>query len=288
MSDPFEDQLRSTFRQVAQQTTTSHDLGAPAPAPRPSRSRRLMATSALSVLALVGGGAFLATRDNGGPQTVQAAAGDATSGPETTAPSMASALANMCSSASGVTLPPKLADGQAALQGIIGKVCAGGSLMSANPFAACGIDAGSLRDMLAPVMSDLGPQLAALKAMVAEFEPRIHAITDDPATKAKLDAAEATLRQRLESLSDPANRPDLSDPAVRQQLFDEVKADLAPLSSDPALKAKVDALATDLKARLEAFAASPDGQALKNNLQNGALKDQATALAEKLKACLPK
>ena len=73
MTDPFEDQLRSTFRQVAQQTTTSHDLGVPgpAPAPRPSRSRRLIATSALSVLALVGGGVFLATRDNGGPQTVQ-------------------------------------------------------------------------------------------------------------------------------------------------------------------------------------------------------------------------
>ena len=30
MNDPFEDQLRSTFRQVAQQTTTSHDLGLPA------------------------------------------------------------------------------------------------------------------------------------------------------------------------------------------------------------------------------------------------------------------
>src|SRR5689334_24306972 len=111
MSDPFEDPLRSTFRQVAQQTTTSHDLGVPAPAPRPSRSRRLVATSALSVLALVGGGVFLATRDDGGAQTVQAAAGDATSAPETTMPSITSALANICSNASGVTLPPKLADG---------------------------------------------------------------------------------------------------------------------------------------------------------------------------------
>ena len=286
MSDPFEDQLRSTFRQVAQQTTTSHDLGVPAPAPRPSRSRRLVATSALSVLALVGGGAFLATRDDNAPQTVQAAAGDATSGPETTMPSMAAALANMCANAPDISLPPKLADGQAALQGMLGKVCAGGSLMSANPFAACGVDASSLRDLLAPLMSDLGPQLEQLKAIFADFEPRIRAITDDPAMKTKLDAAKAALQSRLEGLSDPAT---LSDPAVRQKLYDDLESDLAPLTSDPALKAKVEALADDLKARLDAFAASPDGQALKDKFGDGsALKAQAEALAEKLKGCLPK
>jgi hypothetical protein len=48
-------------------------------------------------------------------------------------------------------------------------------------------------------------------------------------------------------------------------------------------------LATDLRTRLEAFAASPDGQALKNKFADGsALKAQAEALAEKLKGCLPK
>ena len=34
MNEPFEEQLRSTFRQVAQQTTTTHDVGLPPPSPR--------------------------------------------------------------------------------------------------------------------------------------------------------------------------------------------------------------------------------------------------------------
>ena len=44
-----------------------------------------------------------------------------------------------------------------------------------NPFAACGIEAGAFGDLLAPVMTDLGPLLDRLKAVVAEFEPRIRA-----------------------------------------------------------------------------------------------------------------
>jgi hypothetical protein len=292
MNDPFEDQLRSTLRQVAQQTTTTHDLGVPASSPRPSRSRRLVVTSALSVLALVGGGVFFATRGDGGTQTVQAAAGEATtSAPETTVPSIGAALANVCSNASGVTLPPRLSDAQSAIQSMLGKVCSGGGLAAMNPLAACGVDAGAIRDLLAPLMTDLGPQLDQLKAIVTEFEPRIRAITDDPATKAKLDAVGATLRDRLEGLADPATRPDFTDPAVRQQLLDELKADLAPLETDAAVKAKVDALASDLRARLEAFAASPDGQALQDKLKAFAasptLQDQAKALGDKIAACLP-
>ena len=264
------------------------------PAPRPSRSRRLVATGALSVLALVGGGVFLATRGDNGTQTVQAAAGDTTgaaAAPETTAPSLGAALANMCSSASSVTLPPRLSEAQSAIQGMLGKVCSGGSLALANPLAGCGIDAGSLRDLLAPIMGDLAPQLDQLKAIATEFEPRIRAITSDPTTKAKIDAAVATLHDRLEGLADPANRPDLSDPAARQKLLDDLKAGLAPLTSDAALKAKFDAIAADLKTRLEAFAATPGAQALHDKVKALAaspqLQDQTEALAQKLANCLP-
>jgi hypothetical protein len=277
MNDPLEDQLRSTFRQVAQQTTTSHDLGVPPPAPRPSHSRRLMATAALSVLALVGGGAFLATRDDGGPQTVVAAGDDTATDPETT-PSLGAALANMCTA----TRPPS------AMQEMIDKVCAGGNLASANPLAACGIDLSSIRDLLAPVMTDVGPQLEQLKALFAEFEPRIRAITDDPATKAKLEAAGDLLRERLEGLADPATRPDLSDPAARQKLFDDLKGDLEPLASDTALRDKVEALANELYERLEALANTPEVQALREKVEGLSQSDQAKDLAEKLKACFPK
>lgn len=278
MNDPLEDQLRSTFRQVAQQTTTSHDLGVPPPAPRPSHSRRLVATAALSVLALVGGAAFLATRDDDGAQTVQAAAGDTATDPETT-PSLGAALANMCGNASR---PPS------AMQEMVDKVCAGGSLASANPLAACGIDLSSIRDLLAPVMTELGPQLDQLKALFAEFEPRIRAITDDPATKAKLEAAGEQLRERLEGLADPATRPDLSDPAARQKLFDDLKADLEPLASDTALRDKVEALASELYERIEALADTPEVQALREKVEGLSQSDQAKDLAEKLKACFPK
>ncbi|MEO5840919.1 MAG: hypothetical protein ABIQ73_13430 [Acidimicrobiales bacterium] len=286
MTDPFEEQLRSTFRQVAQQTTTSHDLGMPPPSPRPSRSRRLVATGALTLMALVGVGVLVANRDDS-PQTVRAAAGDETP-TSTTRPSIGAALASMCDNTSGVTLPPRLGE----LQSMMGKLCAGGGLAAANPLAACGVDAGALRDMLAPVLADLGPQLYQLKALFAEFEPRIRAITDDPATKAKIDAALPLLRSRVEALSDPANRPDFSDPAVRQKLIDDLKAGLAPLTSDPALKATVDALSNDLRTRLEALGATPEAQALKEKLEayanDPALKDQADALAKKLAACFPR
>lgn len=290
MSDPFEEQLRSTMRQVAQQTTTTHDVGLPPPSPRPTRSRRLIATGALTLMALVGVGLLVASRDND-PQTVRAAAGDETPTP-TTLPSLGAALASMCDNPSSVTLPPRLGDAQSAIQSMVGKLCAGGGLAAANPLAGCGIDAGALRDLFAPLMTDLGPQLDHLEALVAEFEPRIRAITDDPATKAKIEAALPLLRARVESLADPANRPDLDDPAVRQKLLDELKAGFAPLVSDPATKAKVDALANDLRSRLEALAATPEVQALQERLEgyanDPALKAQADALAQKLAACFPR
>jgi hypothetical protein len=286
MTDPFEEQLRSTFRQVAQQTTTTHDLGLPAPAPRPARSRRLLATGALALMELIGVGVLVASRDDA-PQTVQAAAGDETP-TSTSRPSIGAALAGMCDNASGVTLPPRLSE----LQSMMGKLCAGGGLAAANPFAACGIDGSALRDMFAPLLSDLGPQLDQLKALYAEFEPRIRAITDDPATKAKIEAALPLLRQRVEVWSDPANRPDLSDPAVRQKLLDDLKAGMAPITSDPVLKAKIDALANDLRTRLEALAATPEVQALQEKLKayatDPALKEQADSLAKKLADCFPK
>ena len=281
MKDPFEEQLRSTFRQVAQQTTTTHDLGMPPPSPRPSRSRRLIATGALSLLALVGVGALVVTRDDGA-QTVRAASGDSATAPETTVPSIGAALANACSG----TRPP------GALQELIDKVCAGGGLSAVNPLAACGIEAGALRDLLAPVMTDLGPVLDQLKAVMTEFEPRIRALTDDPATKAKIEAALPLLRERFERLADPANRPDLSDPAARQKLLDDLKAGFAPLTNDTELKAKFDAIANDLRARLEALAETPDIQAFTAKIEalgsNSALREQAEALFEKLEACKPR
>ena len=173
-------------------------------------------------------------------------------------------------------------------QGFIEKVCVSGSLASANPLAACGIDLSSIRDLLAPVMTDLGPQLDQLKALFAEFEPRIRAITDDPATKAKLEAAGDLLRERLEGLADPATRSDLSDPAARQKLFDDLKADLEPLASDTALRDKVEALANELYERLEALADTPEVQALREKVEGLSQSDQAKDLAEKLKACFPK
>ena len=289
MNDPFEEQLRSTMRQVAQQTTTSHDLGLPAPSPRPSRPRRLVVTGALALMALVGVGLLVATRDDG-PNTVSAAAGDDSATP-TTLPSIGAALANICSNSSSITLPPGRGDAAAA-QAIIGKLCAGGSLAATNPFAGCGIDSGALRDLFAPVMADLAPLLEQVKAVFAEFEPRIRAITDDPATKAKIEAVLPDLRKQLEGLADPANRPDFSDPAARQKLIDQLKATLEPLSSDAALKAKVEPLANDLYERLEALADTPEGQALQEKLKgyatDPALKDQAQALLEKLAACFPR
>jgi hypothetical protein len=275
---------------VARQTTTSHDLGLPAPSPRPSRSRRLVVTAALTLMALVGVGLLVASRDDG-PDTVSASAGEDADTP-TTRPSIGAALSNVCANSSSVTLPPGSGDGPAAIQAIIKRVCEGGSIAAVNPFAACGIDSGALRDLVAPVMADLGPTLDQLKALVAEFEPRIRAITDDSATKAKIEALLPLLHQRLEGLADPANRADLSDPAVRQKLLDDLKASLEPLSSDAALKAKVEALANDLRPRLEALAATPEAQALKEKLEGYAndpvLKEQAEALLEKLAACFPR
>jgi hypothetical protein len=285
MNDPFEEQLRSTFRQVAQQTTTTHDLGVPGPSPRPSRSRRLIVTGALSVLALVGVGALVVTRDDG-TQTVRAAAGDSATAPETTVPSIGAALANACANSSGATSTPP------AMQAMMDKLCSGGGLASLNPLAACGIEAGAFGDLLAPVMADLGPLLAQLKAVFADFEPRIKAITDDPATKAKIEAALPQLRSRLEGLADPTNRPDLSDPAARQKLLDDLKAGVAPLSTDAELKAKFEAIANDLRTRLEGLADTPEAQAAKEKLEtlgsNPDLRAKAEALAEKLKGCKPR
>ena len=281
MNDPFEEQLRSTMRQVAQQTTTSHDLGMPAPSPRPSHSRRLVATAALTLMALVGVGVLVATRDDG-PHTVTAAADEETA-TSTTRPSIGAALANVCANSSGATAAPS------AMQAMMDKLCAGGGLAAVNPLAACGIEAGAFGDLLAPVLADLGPLLTQLKAVFTEFEPRIRAITDDPATKAKIEAVLPQLRSRFEGLADPANRPDLSDPAVRQKLLDDLKATLEPLSSDAALKAKVEALANELRPRLEALAESPDAEAFKSKIEalgsTPALREQVDALVEKLAAC---
>ena len=188
MNEPFEEQLRSTLRQVAQQTTTTHDVGLPPPSSRPSRSRRLVATAALALVALVGVGVLVATRDDGA-QTVNAAAGDEANVPTTTLPSIGAAFGqHVCQR---IQHHPA-----AALQRRAGRAARGDgqavrrrSLAAANPLAKCGIEAGEIRDLFAPVLADLGPQLEQLKAIVAEFEPRIRAITDDPATKAKIEAA---------------------------------------------------------------------------------------------------
>ena len=289
MNDPLEDQLRSTLRQAAQQTTTTHDIGLPppSPSPRPSRSRRIVVTAALTALALVGVGALVAARDDG-PQTVQAAAGDeadasgATS-PETTMPSLRDAMNFLCANAERLA-PPSAANEPSTSPD---HLCEGiaGSNLAGTAYAACAV---SLRDLFGPLFDDLGPQLDQLEAIFEEFEPRIRAITDDPATKAKIEAQLAPLRERLEGLADPANRPDLRDPATRQQLFDDLKADLEPLASDAELRAKVDAIANDLKARLETLANSPEVQALGEKLKELAESDQAKALGDKLAECLPR
>ena len=287
MNDPLEDQLRSTLRQAAQQTTTTHDIGLPAPSPQPSRSRRLVVTAALTALALVGVGALVATRDD--PQTVQAAAGDDANAadadaPDTTAPSLRDAMNFLCANAKRFA-PPSAANEPS--QPSAADLCNGvaGSSLTGTPFAAC---AGPLRDLFGPLFQDLAPQLDQLKAIFAEFEPRIRAITDDPATKAKIEAQLTPLRERFESYADPANRPDLSDPATRQQLFDEMKADLEPLANDTELRGKVEAIANDLKIRLEALATSPEVQALGDKLKQYAQSDEAKALGDKLEECLPR
>jgi predicted component of type VI protein secretion system len=213
---------------------------------------------------------------------VRAAAGDTETAPETTIPSIGAALANVCDNAST----------QGAMQELMDKLCSGGGLAAVNPLAACGIEAGAFRDLLAPVMADLEPLLDELKAVVAEFEPRIRAVTDDPATKAKIEAALPQLRERIEGLADPANQPDLSDPVARQKLVDDIKAALAPLSNDAELEAKFEAIANDLRPRLENLADTPEAQALKDKLEglesNADLRAQAEALMEKLAACKPR
>jgi hypothetical protein len=288
MNDPLEDQLRSTLRQAAQQTTTTHDIGLPSPSPRPSRSRRLVVTAALTAFALVGVGALVAARDDD-PQTVQAAAGDTADGsgatpPATTMPSLRDAMNFLCANAKRFAPPPAANEPSKPSPG---DLCDGiaGSNLTGSAYGAC---AASLRDLFGPLFESLAPQLDQLKAIYAEFEPRIRAITDDPATKAKIEAQLAPLRERLEALADPANRPDLSDPATRQQLFDELKADLEPLASDAELRAKVEAIASDLKVRLESLANSPEVQALGDKLKELAQSDQVKALGDKLAECLPR
>lgn len=283
MNDPLEEQLRSTLRQAAQQTTTTHDIGLPPPSPRPSRSRRLVVTAALTALALVGVGALVASRDDE-PQTVQAAAGDEADAPQTTAstPSLRDALNFACANAKRFGASANGGGQTAPGSDFCAAVTSGGLTGTAG---AC---AGTLRDLFGPMLDALAPQIDQLKAIAQEFEPRIRAITDDPETKAKIEAQLAPLRERLEGLADPANRPDLSDPATRQQLFDEVKADLEPLTNDAALRAKIDPIVADLKTRLEALADSPELKALGDKLKALAESDQAKSLADKLQECMPR
>ena len=159
------------------------------------------------------------------------------------------------------------AGGKARCRGRWASCVRGGSLAALNPLANCGIDVGTFRDLFAPVMADLAPQLDQLKAIVAEFEPRIRAITDDPATKAKIEAALPQFRARLEGLADPTTSvPDIErSGSAQQKLVDELKADLEPLTSDAALRAKFDAVGNDLRARLEALAATPDAKPSRTN-----------------------
>lgn len=290
MNDPLEEQLRSTLRQAAQQTTTTHDIGLPPPSARPSRSRRLIVTAVLTALALVGVGSFVAAR-NDDPQTVQAAAGDETTVPDSTGQSSQPALSFLC--ANVPKLMPQLPevqspDGPKIRQALAaaGDFCAsGGTNLGGTAYGACAVD---LRNLFGPLLDELAPQIDQLKAIITEFEPRIRAITDDPATKAKIEAQLAPLRERLEGWADPANRPDLSDPATRQKMVDEFKADLAPLANDAELRAKVEAIANDLKARLEGLANSPEVQALGDRLKELAQSDQVKALGDKLSECLPR
>jgi hypothetical protein len=289
MSDPFEDRLRATFRHAAQQTTTSHDFGLPPAPPPPRRSRRLVVTAALTLLALVGVGALVAARDDG-PQTVQAAAGDEADARGTTVPTARGMLAMLCSNASSVTLPPRLSDKQADLQSALGDLCAAGGEASAlaSAYAGCADDLSSIRDLFGPLVDELRPQLDQLKAIFQEFEPRFRAIADDPATKARIEAGLAPLRQRLESLADPANRPDLSDPEARRLLFEQLQSDLAPLKNDTELTAKIGPIADDLEQRLESLAASPEVQALKDKVRGLFESDETKSLVEKLVGCLPR
>jgi hypothetical protein len=285
MNDPIEDRLRATFRQAAQQTTTSHDIGLPPPAPRPARGRRLAITAALTALALVGVGALVATRD-GGPQTVQAASGDDANAPDTTLPNPRNVLGMLCANVPSDSLGGG-SDRQDQIRAAIADVCAKGGALDALWSNEC-FDMGAVRDLLAPILSDLGPQLEQLKAIAEEFEPRFRAVADDPATKAKIEAGLAPLRERLEGLTDPANRPDLSDPAARQQLLDELKSGLAPLTNDAELKAKFEPIIDDLRQRLEALGASPEVQALKDKVEDLAQSDRAKSLAEKMAGCFPR
>jgi hypothetical protein len=282
MNDPLAEQLRSTLRQAAQQTTTTHDIGLPPSSPRPSRSRRLVVTAALTAFALVGVGALVAARDDE-PSTVQAAAGDEANAPETTMPSIRDALTFACANVKRFSAS---ADANERMQKSPANFCS--ELASGSLTGTAGACATSLRNLFGPLLEGLAPQIDQLKAIIQEFEPRIRAITDDPATKAKIEAQLAPVRERLESLADPANRPDLSDPTTRQQLFDELKADLAPLTDDAALRAKVDPIITDLKARLEDLANSPEVKAFGDKLKELAQSDQAKSLADKLQECLPR
>ena len=91
-----------------------------------------------------------------------------------------------------------------------------------------------------------------------------------------------------ESLADPANRPDLSDPEARRQLFEQVQADLAPLTNDAELEAKIGPIIDDLKQRLETLAASPQVQELKDKVRGLFESEQTKSLVEKLAGCLPR
>jgi hypothetical protein len=287
MNDPIEERLRATFRQAAQQTTTSHDIGLPPPSPRPTRGRRLVVTAALTALALVGVGVLVASRDNG-PETVQAAAGEDAQAPDTTLPNPRNFLGMLCANASSESSQPGQGSRRDEMRAAIAEVCDKGVTSFDGLLANDCFDTGAIRDLLAPILSDLGPAIEQLQAIADEFEPRFRAVADDPATKAKIEAGLAPLRERLEGLADPANRPDLSDPAARQQLYDEIKADLEPLTSDAELRAQLEPIINDLKQRLEGLAASPEVQALKDKLEGLAQSDEAKSLADKLADCFPR
>jgi hypothetical protein len=218
---------------------------------------------------------------------VQAAADDGgANAPDTTLPNPRNVLGMLCASVPSVSLPGG-GDRYDQIGAAIADMCTKGGAFDAVWSNEC-FDLGAVRDLLAPILSDLGPQLEQLKAIAEEFEPRFRAVAEDPATKAKIEAGLAPLRERLEGLTDPANRPDLSDPAARQQLLDELKSGLAPLTNDAELKAKFEPILDDLRQRLEALGASPEVQALKDKVDDLAQSDQAKSLAEKLASCFPR